>query len=159
MTKPEKSSLFQDLERKITNDDERATAKDSELHPACIADVMANIRNIKTIAIHTVGYFCEQFLDYISVIGQGPGRLDLVFDSCVDGSIKDSERNRRQVKTLLAKIYIHYDTPLPVEMDSFWSSSNNKLKLQMLLHTQVIQRGIEIPSTVHVVTRCFSLCT
>ena len=51
---------------------------------------------------------------------------------------------------------IHYDTPLPIEMDRFWSSSNNKLKLQMLLHTQAIKHGIETPFTVHVVASCFS---
>ena len=44
------------------------------------------------------GNFCEQFLDYISAICRVPGRLDLVFDSYVEGSIKDSERIRRQDK-------------------------------------------------------------
>ena len=56
---------------------------------------MANIRKIKTKDIQTFGDFCEQFLDFISVIGRGPDRLDLVFDSHVEGSIKDSERNCR----------------------------------------------------------------
>ena len=156
MTKPQKSALVQDLETKLTNDDERAPAKDSELQTACIADVMANIRKIKTKDIQTFGDFCEQFLDYISAVGQEPHRLDLVFDSYVEGSIKDSERNRRQDKAPIEMNYIHYDTPLPMEVDRFWSSSNNKLKLQMLLHTQAIKRGIETPSTVHVVASCFS---
>ena len=120
-------------------------------YSACIADVMANIRKIKTKDMQSFGDFCEQFLDYISAISRGPDRLDLVFDSYVDGSIKDSERNRRQDKAPIELNCIHYDTSLPVEMDRFWSSSNNKLKLQMLLHTQAIKRGIEIPSTVHVV--------
>ena len=52
--------------------------------------------------------------------------------------------------------YIHSDTPLPIEMERFWSSSNNKLKLQMLLHTQALKQGIETPSTVHVVASFFS---
>lgn len=156
MTKPQKSALVQDLETKLTNDDERVPTKDSELQTACIADVMANIRKIKTKDIQTFGEFCEQFLDYISAVGRGPDRLDLVFDSYVEGSIKDSERNRRRDKAPIEMNYIHYDTPLPVEMDRFWSSSNNKLKLQMLLHTQAMKRGIETPSTVHVVASCFS---
>ena len=41
-------------------------------------------------------------------------------------------------------------------MDRFWSLSNNKQKLQMLQHTQAIQRGIETPSTIHVVANCVS---
>ena len=51
---------------------------------------------------------------------------------------------------------IPYDTSLPVEIDRFRSSSNNKLKLQMLLHTQALKRRILTPSTVHVVASCFS---
>ena len=48
MTKPQKSVLVQDLETKLTNDDERAPAMDCELQTACIADEMANINEIKT---------------------------------------------------------------------------------------------------------------
>ena len=48
MTKPLKSALVQDLETKLTNGDERVPAIDSELQTAYIADVMANIRKIKT---------------------------------------------------------------------------------------------------------------
>ena len=96
MTKPQKSALVQDQVTKVSSDDERAPTMDSELQTACIADVMANIRKIKTKAIQTFDNFCEQFLDYISAIGQGPDRLDSVFDSYVEGSIKDSERIGRQ---------------------------------------------------------------
>ena len=156
MTKPQKSTLIQDLEANLTSDDERVPTKDSDLQTAFIADVMANIRKIKTNDIQTFGEFCEQFLDYISVVGRGQDRLDLVFDSYVEGSIKDSERNRRQDKAPIETNIIHYDTPLPVEMARFWSSSNNKLKLQMLLHKQAMKRGIENPSTVHVVASFFS---
>ena len=156
MTKPQKSALVQDLEIILTNDDERAPAMDSELQTACIADVMANIRKIKTKDIKTFGNFCEQFLDYISAICRGPDRLDLVFDSFVEGSIKDSERIRCQDKAPIEMNSIHYDTPLPIEMDKLWPSSNNKVKLQMLLHTQAIKHRIETPFTVHVVASCFS---
>jgi len=44
----------------------------------------------------------------------------------------------------------------PVEMARSWSSSKNKLKLQMLLHKQAMKRGIENPSMVHVVASSFS---
>jgi len=55
---------------------------------------MANIRKINTNDIQTFGEFCEQFLDYISVVGRGQNMLDLVFDSYVEGSIKDSKIQR-----------------------------------------------------------------
>jgi len=62
ITKPQKSALVQDLEAKLTKDDERIPTKESELQTACIADVMANIRKIKTKDIQTFGEFCDQFL-------------------------------------------------------------------------------------------------
>lgn len=157
MAKPQKSALVQELESKLTTDDERVPTMDSELQTACITDVMANIRKIKkTKDIETFGEFCEEFLDYISAVARGTDRLDLVFDSYVEGSIKDSERNRRQDKAPIEMNYIQYDTPLPIEMDRFWTSSNNKLKLQMLLHTLAIKHGLEVPSAVYVVASCFS---
>ena len=87
--------------------------KTRDLQTAFIADVMTNIRKIKTSDIQTFGEFCEQFLDYISVLGRGQDRLDLVFDSYVEGSSKDSERNRRQNKAPIEMNIIHYDTPVP----------------------------------------------
>ena len=77
-----------------------------------------------------------------------------MFDTYVEGSIKDSERNRRQDKAPI-EMNIHDDTPLPVEMDRIWSCSNNKLKL---LHTQAIERGIKTSSTMHVVASFFLSC-
>ena len=71
MTKPQKSTLIQDLETNLTSDVERVPTKDSDLQTAFIADVMANIGKIKTNDIQTFGEFCKQFLDYISVLGRG----------------------------------------------------------------------------------------
>ena len=95
MTKPQKSALVQDLGTKLTNNDERGPSKDSELQFTCSVDVMANIRKLKTKDIQNVGLLYEQFLYYISAICQWPDRLDLVFFSYVEGSIKYSERNHR----------------------------------------------------------------
>jgi hypothetical protein len=52
--------------------------------------------------------------------------MDLVFDWYVQGSIEYSERNRRQDQAPIEMNYINSDAPLPVEMDRFWSYSNNK---------------------------------
>ena len=71
MTKLQKSTLIQDLEANLTSDDERVPTKDSDLQTAFIADVMENIRKVKTNDIQTFGEFCEQFLDYISLLLEG----------------------------------------------------------------------------------------
>ena len=105
---------------------------------------MAIIRKIRTKDIQTFGYFCKQFLDYISATRQGPDRLDLVLDSYVEDSITDLERNHSQDKASIEINYIHYGTPLLVEIDIFWSSSNTKLKLQMLLYIQAMNLCPEV---------------
>jgi hypothetical protein len=128
MTKPQKSELVKEMDMKLINDDETVPTKDSELQTACIADVKANIRKIKTKDIQTFGKFCEQFLDYISGVVRGTEMLDLVFDSYVPGSRKDSKRNCCQDKAPIKMNCINSDTPLPIEIDRFWSSSNNKMK-------------------------------
>jgi hypothetical protein len=89
MTKPQKSELIKEIEMKLINDDERFPSRDRDLQTPCIADVMNNIRKIKTKDIQTFGTFCEQFLDYVSGVVRGPEMLDLVFDSYIQSSIKD----------------------------------------------------------------------
>ena len=134
MTKPQKSALVKDLEAKLSKNDERAPTKESKLNTACIVDVMASSRKLQTKSITTFGQFVDQFMDYIFAISRRPDRLDLVFDSYVESFIKDSERSRRRNQAPIEINNMQCDTPLPVQMDRFWSSSNNKLKLQLLLH-------------------------
>ncbi len=150
-----KSALVQELEPKLTKDDVRELAKDSEMQTACLGNVIANIRQAKTKDLRTFRDFCEHFLDYIAAIGQGTDRSDLIFDSDVERSMKDSERRRHQVKAPIEMCIINCDTPLPVEMDRFWALSGY-LKLQMLLHKHTIKRRIEQPSKLQVVASGFS---
>ena len=134
MTKRQKSALVKDLEAKLSKNDERAPTKESMLNTACIVDGRASSRKLQTKSITTFGQFVDQFLDYIFAISRRPDRLDLVFDSYVESFIKDSERSRRRNQAPIEINNMQCDTPLPVQMDRFWSSSNNKLKLQLLLH-------------------------
>jgi len=46
------------------------------------------------------------------------------------------------------------DTPLPCEIGRLWGSSNNKLKLQMMLHEQVLKHKTNSAS-VQVIASCF----
>ena len=60
-------------------------------------------------------------------------RIDFVFDSYLTGSVKDSERQRRAKTRPIEISSISNDTPLPVQMDTFWASGTNKVKLQSFL--------------------------
>ena len=56
-------------------------------------------------------------------------RIDFVFDCCLEGSVRDYERQRRMSKTPIVLNNITNNTRLPKDMDSFWPSSDNKVKL------------------------------
>ena len=101
---------------------------------------MANTRKIKIKENKTFGNFCKSFFNYVFMIGQETDRIDFVFDPYMEDSIKDSERRRRQTVAAIDSNVIEYSIPLPVEMDRFWGSSNNKLKLQILFHTEVLEQ-------------------
>jgi len=59
-------------------------------------------------------------------------RIDFVFDTYVEGSEKDSERQRRLSCSPIDLNVIYEEMPLPVSIDPFWALSSNKSKLQGL---------------------------
>ena len=142
-TKADKSALVRKLEEQLDKDDVTNFCRQSEHKTAYLVDVMANIRKIKIKENKTFGNFCKSFFSYVFTIGQETDRIDFVFDSYMEGSIKDSERRRRQKVAAIDLNDIENSTPLPVEMDRFWGSSNNKLKLQMLIHTEVLEQEMK----------------
>ena len=77
-------------------------------------------------------------MDYVLSIAVRSTRIDFVFDTYIENSVKDSERGRRSRSRAIDMGYLACATPLPVDMDSFWSSSNNKTKLQQLLREQLV---------------------
>ena len=65
-----------------------------------------------------------------SRLSKASSRIDIVFDVYLRYSIRQSERNRR---SKLDPIEIRIATvkqPLPVDMDRFWASSQNKMRFQ-----------------------------
>ena len=57
-------------------------------------------------------------------------RIDFVFDTyiLIDNSVKDSERSRHSQSRVIEIISLAHATSRPIDMESFWSSSNNKTK-------------------------------
>ena len=59
-------------------------------------------------------------------------RIDLVFDSYREGSVKNTERSRRSTMKPIEISMIAEDPLLPVNMDTFWASVSNKAKLMVI---------------------------
>ena len=63
-----------------------------------IVDVMAYVRKIPLSSISDFGDLFGKFLDMVLGICKNAQRIDFVFDSYIEGSVKDNERQRRTLK-------------------------------------------------------------
>ncbi|KAG1696934.1 Alpha-N-acetylgalactosaminidase [Nymphon striatum] len=118
MKKAVKSSLVQELEKTLTKEDTGQTPSLTDnVQTAYIVDMMANVRKMRTKGMGTFGAFCEATFIYIQNAAKRANRIDLIFDSYIDKSIKDSERGRRQTVAPIELNMINQETPLPVEME------------------------------------------
>ena len=160
MSKPNKSELCKrlvddhlDKKRDYLPPDEWKKVK-----TASIVDVMCCLRQMNTSTFKTFGDLCARFLQMAYGLSKHSSRIDFIFDTYVEGSVKDSERQRRLRCSPIDLNVICEETPLPVSMDSFWASSANKSKLQGLLRnyvlahprpmTDIVLSGIGFPSNI-----------
>ena len=59
-------------------------------------------------------------------------QLHVVYDSYIDGSIKYSERTRRNLAVPLDFYGLHLKSKMPVQSDRFWAADLNKQQIQIL---------------------------
>ena len=90
---------------------------------------MAHLGCVRLAYLKTFGDFCHSFVDMIVKLCPGAQRIDYIFDSYIEGLVKDSERSRRCEYSSIEAINLKEETPLPVEMGPFLASSTNKMKL------------------------------
>ena len=148
-TKPTKHELVKVLESKLTENDYIGTNEWPAAPTVYIIDVMASVRKIT--AVKTFGELFSAFLSMVlRLCRKGPKRIDIIFDSYVGLSVKEGERQRRVSKPPILVSDITNDTKLPKDMDSFWSSPSNKLKLQMFLRSQLVDHVTTEPTNVHI---------
>ena len=152
MTKPDKSMLVKELEKQLDEEDYSYDASsNSTTQFAYVTDVMANIRKVRTKDLGSFGALCDAFTQMISRISRMSGRNDYVMDSYHEGSLKDSKRQRRIKVRPIELASIQDSTPLPMDMNTFWSSSNNKLLLEKHLYGRLVKLALEDPSHPEVV--------
>ena len=61
----------------------------------------------------------------------GTNRIEIIYDSYIENSIKESERAHRLEVQPIDVIDLNLDSIMPVEMKSFWASPSNKHQLQI----------------------------
>ena len=68
---------------------------------------------------------------------QNTMRIDFIFDSYFEKSIKSSERLRRRKSECIIYNNINESIPLPKETDKFWGSPENKILIQTFLRSYI----------------------
>ncbi|KAG1675185.1 hypothetical protein GQR58_014808 [Nymphon striatum] len=138
MVKPNKSELCNELEKILSKDEYTEPKEWADANTTSLMDVMGCLRRMRTGPINTFGELCKNFIEMASGLCRGSYRADFVFDTYVEGSIKDCERARRSTCRLIDLNTINSETKLPVSMDAFWASPSNKTKLQQLLRETLL---------------------
>ena len=69
--------------------------------------------------------FCKFIKDI--TISLNVTRIDFIFDSYLEQSIKSCERLRRRQSDCISYNSIHESVPLPIQPEKFWGSSENKI--------------------------------
>lgn len=133
MTKPTKSELIIELEKSLKKSEYKIPSKWEPLSSAVMVDVMANIRKVSTKNLTLFSQLVKEFLTTTTRALKDQKRIDFVFDSYFEQSIKESERSRRTTGPVIELASIDKNRPIAADMRTFWPSSQNKLKLQMYI--------------------------
>ena len=107
---------------------------DSDLKSFIFIDFMAYARKVPTKKMMLTTYedYFKALWRTFSSLSKDCSRIDIVFDLYLRHGIKQGERNRRSKLHPIETNITSIKQQLPVEMDRFWSSSENKMKFQQL---------------------------
>ena len=131
LRKSEKSELTREIEKKLETPPSLDVSKGNTPGMVTI-DFMAYARKIPVakLKLKTVGEFVMQLWHTFCFLSRNCSTMDIIFDLYLDQSIKEYEHNRRNKSDGIVTAINRMDQPLPIEMDQFWSSTENKARLQ-----------------------------
>ena len=130
LRKSVKSELIKEIEA-LTENPSPLHVPQNIINCMIVIDFMSYARKvpIKKLGLKTFGDLFSNLWDTFQNIHKNCSRIDIVFDLYVESSLKTYGRiYRYQVDSIEVDIR-SISQPLPVEVDTFWSSSTNKTKL------------------------------
>ena len=104
---------------------------------------MASLRKMNTTQMNTFQELMENHHQQ-TMYHYGYGEIYYIYDKYDDPSVKDTERLTRSRTDAVEYNSISLSTELPKNVDTFWSSSNNKILLQDLSYDYAITKAKEI---------------
>ena len=121
-----------------------------------VVDVMNCLRKLVKKDKQIFGAIAEAYCAYTASICRHSGRIDHVFDSYHELSPKDCERLRRKTSAIIELQNVDFDVRLPVQMETFWPSSKNKLLFQKFTIDYFTTMLIDKPTSTKHVFSAFS---
>ena len=145
MTKTVKSDLVHELENKLEQPP-ILILPESVGFTATVIDFMAFARRVpvKTANRKNFQEFAECVWKTIHGAAGVSERIDIIFDNYYDRSIKGFERSRRSKKVPVEFGYPQGYTPLPIDMEAYWASSQNKMQLESFLIDWMTQNAVNL---------------
>jgi len=124
MTKPKKHIMIQELQKQLEKDD-CAFDRQSNTPTVVIVAFMSVVRKVPFAKCST---FKEAlvFVWHLVTTAVSAGRVDMVYDSYLEGSIKESERKRRSPVDAVEVVNMKLSSPIPVELERFWLLQRTK---------------------------------
>ena len=141
--KPEKHLLVTEIEKYLIEDD-YDFSKSGQFKTALIIDFVSNPRKIDTTQ-------CQIFKDIlaklwsISIIYNSCTfqRLDIIYDSYIEQSIKFSKRQMQVATNGILVFNIECSSYIPSQMEKFWAFSKKKENLQLISEFFFIEKALE----------------
>ena len=105
-----------------------------------LIDVMLVVRKLSWKGKTTFGELAQNFIQFLKNQANlmKISRIDLIFDSYFERSIKSSEHERRRKSDSIKYNAITENTILPKQEDKFWGCSQNKILLQNFLKKSLL---------------------
>ena len=111
---------------------------ESTLATHVIVDFMSKMRQMPLTQFRNLGMVIEAIISSSSSLCRNTHFIHLVLDSYIEMSLKEGERLRRRDSTNgIDIIGMNRETPIPQQLDKFWSSQENKRNLQVLVRDSV----------------------
>ena len=128
LKKPDKAFLSRELVNKLP-EESRNDKCDAQM---TVVDFMALVRKLpmKQMGLGTFGKLAESLSNSILAKGSGYKRIDVIFDVYQKKSIKQMERAQRSSSEEIEVTIQSDNQKLRVNLDMFWSSMLNKVRLK-----------------------------
>ncbi|KAK4317056.1 hypothetical protein Pmani_011868 [Petrolisthes manimaculis] len=140
LKKPDKASLSRELVNQLP-EEKRNVKCDAQM---TVVDFMALVRKLpmKKMGLDTFGQLAENLSNSILAKGSESTRIDIIFDVYKKSSIKQMERAQRSSSEEITITIRSDNQKLPVNLDMFWSSMLNKVRLQEYVYKWMLENVV-----------------